>query len=340
MTGINTRDNAAAIKATIYSGQLRAQLEPELIAMNYVDMITDFPDGESWEDLEIGNAIVHDYAEDKDVVFDGLEIGTRRFEINNYIQSGHYVTEKFVQDSYLSAQIMAKIAPLEARAIYADLEQKILALPNSIQTLNNANKLNGYNHRFISGLGIDATTDRFGALAPEDFLYASAALKSAQFTGPIVAIVPTYQEYLIGSNPLLVKSLSFNPKWEGIVRDGVSSGMKFAFNIMGVDVYTSEFLPVVASETGLKDRDGLASASTVENASIAIIFCNMPDRRPFRMAWRQMPRYEGQWNMYRQREEYVTTARYGLGVGEPANLVVALVKKDADSVVTATVSRS
>ena len=41
MTGINTRDNAAAIKATIYSGQLRAQLEPELIAMNYVDMITD-----------------------------------------------------------------------------------------------------------------------------------------------------------------------------------------------------------------------------------------------------------------------------------------------------------
>ena len=69
MTGINTRDNAAAIKATIYSGQLRAQLEPELIAMNYVDMITDFPDGESWEDLGIGNAIVHDYAEDKDVVF-------------------------------------------------------------------------------------------------------------------------------------------------------------------------------------------------------------------------------------------------------------------------------
>ena len=53
-----------------------------------------------------------------------------------------------------------------------------------------------------------------------------------------------------------------------------------------------------------------------------------------------MPRFEGQWNMYRQREEYVTTARYGLGAGDVANLVVCVCKKDADSVVTATVSRS
>lgn len=340
MTGINTRDNAAAIKAVLYSGQLRAQLEPELIAMNYIDMITDFPDGESWEDLEIGNAVVHDYAEDKDVVFDGLEIGTRRFEINNYIQSGHYITEKFIQDSYLSSQIMAKVAPLEARAIYADLEQKILALPNTMQTAGSANKLNHYNHRFISGLGVDATSDQFGALVPEDFLYAKSALKSLGYTGPVVAIVPTYQEYLIGSNPLLVKSLQYNPKWEGIVRDGVSSGMKFAFNIMGVDVYTSEFLPEIASESGLKDREDLASTSTVTNAGIGVIFCNMPERRPFRMAWRQMPKFEGQWNMYRQREEYVTTARYGLGAGDVANLVVCVCKKDADSVVTATVSRS
>lgn len=336
MPGINTKDNAAAIKATIYSGQLRAQLEPDLIATNYIDTITDFPDGESWEDLEIGNAVVHDYAEGEDVVFDGLEIGTRRFEINNYIQSGNYITQKFIQDSYLSAQIMAKIAPLQARAIYADLEQKILAMANK-QKLGNANVVNGYNHRFVAGLGVegDASTNRFGALAPEDFLYAASALKSAGYTGPLVAIVPTYQEYLIGSNPLLSKSLSFNPKWEGIVRDGVSSGMKFAFNIMGFDVYTSEFLPVIKSETGLLDRDGSMKSTTVTNAGVALMFCNQPDRRPFRMAWRQMPRFEGTWNMYRQREEYVTTARYGLGLGDIENLVVAIVKKDSKSVVTA-----
>lgn len=335
MSGINTRDNAAAIKATIYSGQLREQLEPDLIAMNYVDMITDFPDGESWQDVEVGNAVVHDYVEGSDVVFDGLEIGTRTFEINNYVQSGHYITEKFVQDSYLSSQIMAKVAPLEARAIYADIETKILAMANK-QKLGNANVLNGYNHRFVAGKGADgvAELDRFGALAAEDFLYAAAALKSAGYTGSLVAIVPTYQEYLIGSNPLLSKSLQYNPKWEGIVREGVSSGMKFAFNIMGVDVYTSEFLPTIKTEAGLKDRDGDKASQAITDASVAIIFCNQPDRRPFRMAWRQMPKFEGQWNMYRQREEYVTTARYGLGIGDIENLVVAICKKDAKSVVT------
>jgi hypothetical protein len=335
MPGINTNDNAAAIKATIYSGQLRAQLEPDLIAMNYVDMITDFPDGESWEDLEIGNSVVHDYVEGEDVVFDGLEIGTRRFEINNYIQSGNYITQKFIQDSYLSAQIMAKIAPLQARAIYADLEQKILAMANK-QKLGKNNALNGYNHRFVAGKGVegDTTTDRFGALAPEDFLYAASALKAAGYTGPLVAIVPTYQEYLIGSNPLLSKSLKFNPSWEGIVRDGVSSGMKFAFNIMGFDVYTSEYLPTISEEKGLSDRDGNASTSTAKDASVAVMFCNQPDRRPFRMAWRQMPKFEGAWNMYRQREEYVTTARYGLGIGDIENLVVAVCKKDGKSSVT------
>ena len=62
LNGINTRDNAAAIRAKLYSGMLREQLEPELIAMNYVDVITDFPDGEKWEDVEIGNATVSDYA--------------------------------------------------------------------------------------------------------------------------------------------------------------------------------------------------------------------------------------------------------------------------------------
>ena len=33
LNGINTRDNAAAIRAKLYSGMLREQLEPELIVL-------------------------------------------------------------------------------------------------------------------------------------------------------------------------------------------------------------------------------------------------------------------------------------------------------------------
>ena len=46
LNGINTRDQAAAIKAIVYSGALREALEPELVAMNYVDVISSFPDGD------------------------------------------------------------------------------------------------------------------------------------------------------------------------------------------------------------------------------------------------------------------------------------------------------
>jgi len=329
LNGINTRDNSAAIRAVIYSGILREALEPELIAMKYVDVINSFPDGDKWQDVELGTATVTDYAEGEEIDFKGVEIGTRDFEINNYVNSGHYVTAKFAQDSYLASQIMAKIPALEARAISADLEQKILGLANK-QTLNDANTLNGMAHRFVAG----TATDGWGVLTPEDFAYASVALKKVNYIGPKIAIIPAYQEYMIVTNPRIKASLQYNPTFEGIVRDGAMSGMRFAFNIYGWDVYTSEYLPVSSGETSLKDREGTQEFSALTNCGVAVLFTNIADRRPFRMAWRQMPKFEGQWNMNKQREEYVTTARYGVGMGDSANLVV-IICKDVDSTVTA-----
>lgn len=328
LNGINTKDQAAAIKAIVYSGMLREALEPELTAMNYVDVITSFPDGDKWQDVEIGNATVSDYHEGEEISYKGLEIGTRDFEINEYVQSGHFITAKFMQDSYLSQQIMSKVSGLEARAIAADLEQKILKLCNK-QVVNDANAINLMSHRFVAG---DADAG-WGVLTPEDFAYATVALNKLGYTGPRVAIVPSYQEYKIVSNPRIKASLQYNPKFEGIVRDGAVTGMHFSFNIYGWDVYTSEYLPQVSGETNLKDKEGKQSFTTLNNCGEAILFTNIPDRRPFRMAWRQMPKFEGKWNMDKQREEYVTVARYGLDVGDIENMVVILCA-DVDSKIT------
>lgn len=332
LNGINSRDGAAVIRAKIYSGVLREQLEPELAAMNYVDVISSFPDGDKWEDVEMGNATVTDYHEGEEIDFKGLDFGTRTFEINEYVNSGHYITAKFMQDSYLSSQIMSKVPALEARAIAADLEQKILNLvmKDKGHKLNEANRINGMDHRFVAG----TAEDGWGVLTPEDFAYASVALNKVNYHGPRIAIVPSYQEYAIVTNPRIKASLKYNPSFEGIVRDGAMSGMKFSFNIYGWDVYTSEFLPTSSGETALKDREGAQSFSELTNAGVAILFTNIADRRPFRMAWRQMPKFEGQWNMNKQREEYVTVARYGLDLGDYENLVVILCK-DTDSKITA-----
>ena len=328
LNGINSQNSQAVIRATIYSGMLREALEPELMAMNYVDMITDFPDGDKWQDVEMGNATVSDYAEGEEIDFKGLEFGTRDFEINEYVNSGHYVTAKFAQDSYLASQIMAKVPALEARAIAADLETKILKLANAIK-LNDSNEYNELAHRFVAG----TAEEGYGVLTPEDFAYASVALKKVNYVGPKIAIIPSYQEYLIVSNPRIKASLNYNPSFEGIVRDGAMTGMKFSFNIYGWDVYTSEFLPTSTGETALKDREGKQGFSALDNMGVAVLFTNIAGRRPFRMAWRQRPYFEGQWNMNKQREEYVTIARYGLGLGDVENLVVILCK-DSESVVT------
>lgn len=328
LNGINTQNSQAVIRALVYSGMLREALEPELMAMNYVDEITDFPDGDKWQEVEMSGATVSDYHEGEEIDYKNIEFGTREFEINEYVNSGHNVTAKFAQDSYLAAQIMAKIPSLEARAIMADLETKILKLAMK-QTNNDANKLNGLNHRFVAGTDAEG----FGILTPEDFAYASVALKKVNYVGPKIAIIPSYQEYLIVSNPRIKASLQYNPTFEGIVRDGAMTGMKFSFNIYGWDVYTSEFLPSSSGETALKDREGTQGFSALDNMGVAVLFTNIAGRRPFRMAWRQRPYFEGQWNMNKQREEYVTIARYGLGLGDEENLVVILCK-DADSTVT------
>lgn len=332
LNGINSLNMKAAIRAKIYSGQIREQLEPELNAMKYVDQVNGFTDGETWEDVEIGGATVSDYHEGEEIDFRGLEIGTRTFKINQYVNSGHYVTAKFAQDSYLAAQIMAKVPALEARAIAADLETKILKLINDAELvdINDANMINGMRHRFVAG---DAQAG-WGVLTPEDFAYASVALNKVNYHGPRIAIVPSYQEYAIVSNPRIKASLSYNPKFEGIVREGAMTGMKFSFNIYGWDVYTSEFLPTSSGETALTDKEGNQTFSALTNCGEAVLFTNISDRRPFRMAWRQMPKFEGQWNMHKQREEYVTIARYGLGAGDKENLVVILCK-DTDSTITA-----
>ena len=328
LNGINTQNSQAVIRALVYSGMLREALEPELMAMNYVDEITDFPDGDKWQEVEMSGATVSDYHEGEEIDFKNIEFGTREFEINEYVNSGHNVTAKFAQDSYLASQIMAKIPGLEARAIAADLETKILKLAMK-QTNNEANKLNGLNHRFVAG----TDEEGFGILTPEDFAYASVALKKVNYVGPKVAIIPSYQEYEIVKNPRIKASLQFNPSFEGIVRDGAMTGMKFSFNIYGWDVYTSEFLPTSTGETALKDREGKQGFSALDNMGVAVLFTNIAGRRPFRMAWRQRPYFEGQWNMNKQREEYVTIARYGLGLGDVENLVVILCK-DSESVVT------
>ncbi len=46
--------------------------------------------------------------------------------------------------------------------------------------------------------------------------------------------------------------------------------------------------------------------------------------KPFMGAWRQMPKNEGEYNKDQQRDEYVTTARWGFGLQRAESLISVL----------------
>lgn len=96
----------------------------------------------------------------------------------------------------------------------------------------------------------------------------------------------------------------------------MSTGMRFLMNVYGFDVYTSDFL-----QKGITTAIGGQSAT---NGVANLFFSAAPDVIPFVGQMRQSPRVDSEYNKDYQRDEYVTTARYGFGFYRPENMVVVI----------------
>jgi hypothetical protein len=88
-------------------------------------------------------------------------------------------------------------------------------------------------------------------------------------------------------------------------------------------VYTSNRLPLCgANQAGTSET--IATVASGANAVCNLFFSASPEILPYIGAWRQMPKVDGEWNKDFQRDEYVTTARYGVKIYRPENLVTVL----------------
>lgn len=309
MSGFMTTTAPFLIRADIWSNKLKEVFLADLQAMKYVDMISDFPDGNVLHIPSIGQAEVYDYEEGQAIRYNMFDTGEFKFSITDYKASGTYITQKFKEDSMYASRLISQFVPKQSRAIAESMEAAILAIAPQGQTLSNLNTINGGDHRFVaSGTG--------GRLTPQDFARAKYALQKANVPMTnLVAIVDPSVEYTLSTMTNLV-NLSYNPQWEGIVRDGMSTGIRFLFNVFGFDVYTSNFLVTGLSET----INGVSVTSGVAN----LFFSTTGDALPFVGAVRQAPKVDSEWNKDYQREEYVTTARYGFGFYRPEAVVVIL----------------
>ena len=99
MTGFNTQTNEHLIRGNLYSAQLKEVLEDELFAMKYVNLITDFPDGDTLNIPSIGQAEVYNYTENDAVRYSDLDTGNFTFSITEYKASAHSITKKMLDGS-------------------------------------------------------------------------------------------------------------------------------------------------------------------------------------------------------------------------------------------------
>lgn len=310
-------------RSELWSGTLKEALKDELSAQKWVRLLSGFPDGTTFTIPSIGDLPVRNYVEDTGVTYDSMDTGEFQFTITEYVSSATYITAKARQDAFYAAQLEASFLPKQLRAIMEKYETDVLALAaggaSGGQTASDKNAINGADHRWVA-----QGTNEVITLA--DFAKARYSLKKANVPDRnLIAIVDPSVEYTINTLSNLT-SVANNPKWEGIITSGIASGMTFVKNVYGFDVYVSNYLPT-ANETITASTGG---AKTTAAGKANIFFCADNDLLPFVGAWRQMPKVDGEWNKDFQREEYVTTARYGLKVYRPENLVVVL--SDTDQV--------
>lgn len=309
MAGFATNSTDHMIRSNLWSTNLKEVLEDDLMAMTYVDMITDFPDGNTINIPSIGQAEIRDYAEGQEVVYTSMDTGNFTFSIDQYKSSATYITNKMKQDSFYTDRLVASFVPAQQRALLTAMEQKILATAPEAQTASDLNTINSAPHRFVA----TGTND---VITVNDFAKARYSLKKANVPDVgLVAIVDPSVEYTLNTLTNLT-SVSNNPRWEGIVADGIATGMKFVKNVYGFDVYVSNYLKSGISET--------VNSNSVTNGVANLFFSAAPGVSPFVGLLRQPPVVESEYNKDMQRDEYVTTARYGFGFYRPENMVVVI----------------
>jgi hypothetical protein len=314
MSGFSTASNEHLIRSNIWSTQIKEVLLEELMGMKYIDMLN-FPDGDTLNIPSIGQAEVSDYEEGQPITYTAMDTGNFTFSIDKYKSSATYIYNKMKQDTFYMSRLVSSFVPKQSRAIMKSMEVDLLTKGPDGQTASSLNTINGGDHRFVAS-GTDEV------ISVQDFARAKYALQKANVPMTnLVALVDPSVEYELSTLSNLV-NVSNNPQWEGIVRDGISTGTQFRMNIYGFDVYVCQNLKSGIAET----IDSVSVTTGVAN----MFFSAAPDVLPFVGSVRQAPKVDSDYNKDLQRDEYVTTARWGFKLYRPENLVVVL--SDTDQV--------
>lgn len=302
---ILTSNTAAFIEAQQYSKFILENLHTHLLPETFSRDVSDFGSGTTLNIKTVGTRTLQEVAEDTPLIYNPIETGTVTMTITDYIGDAMYVTDVMRHDGSQVEQLLAMSAQETMKQIAQNYETRFYATCNAAQTAANPNTVNGHSHRFLASGGNEQ-------MAEVDFINMGLAFDMANVPqmGRVAIVHPTVAATFSRLITLTgATEHSRNPTFQSLVENGFAQNHKFVMDIHGWSVWTSTLLPRVDAGT---DIDGTDS---VTNAGVANIFmCILDDNtKPVMSAWRQQPKTETERNKDRQRDEFVTTARWGLG---------------------------
>ena len=327
-----TSNTTAFIEAQQYSQFILDNLHDYLLPEGMWRDVTDFGSVTTLNIKTVGTVTLQDAAEDVPLNFTNIDTGTITLAITDYIGDAWKVSDDLREDGSQVDTLMAMRAMESTRALGENHESRFLAVANAAQTAAGLNLVNTRPHRWIAG-GPGVTT-RTVVLA--DFVAMKLSFDKANApAGGRIAIVDPIVEASLNKLISATTVVDNTPQFVGVLNEGFARDHKFVRNIMGWDVYTSNFLPsltatevIDASSYSLAGTGGSLTAAVGDKANV--FMCVADDScKPIMHAWRRAPMTEG-WRAEEERgDKYQVTSRFGLGAQRVDTLGVLLTSSSA-----------
>ena len=318
-----TANTTAFIESQQYSQFILDNLHDYLLPEGMYRDVTDFGSGTTLNIKTVGTVTLQDAAEDTPLNFTNIDTGNITLAITDYIGDAWKVTDDLREDGSQVDTLMAMRAMESTRALGENHEGRFLSVANAGQTAANLNLVNNRPHRFVAG-GAGAAT-RNVVLA--DFVSMKLAFDKANApaSGRIAIVDPIVEATL---NSLISQTSVVNntPQFQGVLNEGFARDHRFVRNIMGWDIYTSNFLPSLTATEAINGAAYDLANDTAEVGDKANIFMCVADDscKPVMHAWRRAPQTEGWRDQEERADKYQVTSRFGFGVQRADTLGVLL----------------
>lgn len=311
MSELSSNYSHAFVEAQQYSQFILDNLHDVLLPEGMWRDVSDFGSGQTLNIKTVGTVTLQDAAEDVPLVFNPIDKGSITLSITDYVGDAWRVTDELREDGSQIDTLMSMRAMESTRAFGEQHETKFLAAADFSATATDVYTVNGRPHRWVAG---DNTT-RIIRLA--DFIAMKLSFDKAGVPqAGRIAIVDPAVEATINTLVLNVTSVNNNPQFEGLMTTGFASSHRFVRNIMGFDVYTSNFLKTKTSSEALNASAYGLPTDTAEIGDVANIFMCVADDgcKPIMHAWRRMPKTEGWRDEETRSDKFQVTSRFGFGV--------------------------